>query len=804
MSTRSQLALSALALVVVAAGCSPEPEGLWPAQPADTTVKMDFFHRPFPEIPLPNDIATRYDDSSPTGRRINASLVATTSFEGGTREHIDKLDGWGVFQPITVPFTGPLDVASVLAAHRDPRFDFSDDVVYLVDIDEGSAHYGELVPLDFGAGSYPHVLEDRDRYYKNDPRGESLTLAWEEADEDVNRNGRLDAGEDLNGNGTLDPGEDVNGNGELDWPEDTDADGILDEPNYLPGAHPAADDLAGRADALMTFYERSTHTLVMRPMVPLRERTRYAVVVTRRLLDASGEPVGSPYPFAHHAAQTEDLRALEGVMPGGIGPSDIGYVFSFTTQSVEAGWKAVRDGLYGHGVQSAIGTEAPAEIATIERMRDAAAFPDAKRPHLLFGEQWKEPLANVSQQFQGADPSSEQYRLLVDGTGYVDYYLIGSYDSPQLFDRVDAAGSPLPLNEQSWPEDLDRVPAKVRKERVYFTLAVPRKEVSARGQGEPAPVVVLGHGYTGNRFDVFQFASYLARHGLAVLAIDAPSHGLDVAPGEKALAKALLGGYGIQATADAVFLDRAFDQNGDDRVDSGADYWTAYMFHTRDMVRQYALDFMQIIRILRTFDGQRRWSFDTSGDGAPDLAGDFDGDGQIDVGGDAAIHTFGASLGGIISMVMGGVEPELSTVVPIAGGGGLSDIGIRSQQGGIGQAFILRAMGPLYTATWDAATGATLVETILVDLNGDFTAPVASVAGLAPGDTMVVENLPNGERRCGFLSPGASRAWASRATWAIRRASCSTRGRGSSRAARSARCSPAPRPSPRCRRSKRP
>ena len=86
--------------------------------------------------------------------------------------------------------------------------------------------------LDVGNGNYPHVLERRDLYWPNDPRGESISLFFEETDEDLNKNGVLDPG------------------------EDSDADGILDQPNYLPGTSPDAVDLAARADALMTFYEK--------------------------------------------------------------------------------------------------------------------------------------------------------------------------------------------------------------------------------------------------------------------------------------------------------------------------------------------------------------------------------------------------------------------------------------------------------------------------------------------------------------------------------------------------------------------
>ncbi len=225
----------ALALLT---GCSPEPEGLALAIPARTTVKMDFFHKPLPEITLPNDVATRYDATSPTGRRINASMITPTAFESRPRELLDGLDGWGVLQPIVVPFTDGLDVESIRSRHDDDDYDTSDDAIYVVNIDRDSPRFGALQHLDIGNGDYPTVVERRDLYWKNDPRGDSMSLLYEEGDEDLNRNGRLDSGEDVNGNGQLDPGEDLDDHGVLDPPEDTDADGVLDRPNYLPGHHP--------------------------------------------------------------------------------------------------------------------------------------------------------------------------------------------------------------------------------------------------------------------------------------------------------------------------------------------------------------------------------------------------------------------------------------------------------------------------------------------------------------------------------------------------------------------------------------
>jgi len=707
------------------------PEGLAPTDKAATTVKMDFFHRPLPDIPLPNDLATRYDASSATGRRINASMIAPTGFERTLREMIDQLDGWGVFQPITVPFTGPLDINSILAGHRDADYDPSNDVVYLVNVDRDSAKFGQLTALDLGNGNYPVVLEDTDKYWKNDSRGNSLSLIFEEANEDTN------------GNGVLDPGE------------DTDADGVLDVPNYLPGHNPAPDDLAGRADALMSFYERQTNTLIVRPMEPLDERTTYAVVITKRLLDADGQPVGSPFDYINHTAQNDALKPLPEVLPAGLALKDVAFAFTFTTQSVKSSIVAVRDGLYGVGAQSHLATDFPAELLTLEDMRDPG--PGVTKPKLMYGENWLELLPVLGEAFLGFDDNSAETQSAITSARYVDYFVVGSYNSPQLFSREDENGDFLDYNRQAWPPDLDRVAAKATAEKVYFTLAVPRKEISVRGEGKPAPLIILGHGYTGNRFSVFELGAYLVKRGFAVLAIDGPSHGVSLSEAEHTTAISLFKAYGLEVGGKAILSDRAFDQNGDGVKDSGSDFWTSYLFHTRDVVRQFALDYMQIIRIIRGFDGQNNWAFDTDGNGQPNLAGDFDGDGVVDVGKDSPIYMTGGSLGGIMSMVMGGVEPEIRAIAPIAGGGGYSDMGFRSRQGGVPEGFFLTGvMGPLYVGTRNADTGAMDLETIVADLNSREELPITSVTGIKTGDILVVENLTNGERGCGAVAADGS------------------------------------------------
>ncbi|MBK6920131.1 MAG: hypothetical protein IPH07_22215 [Deltaproteobacteria bacterium] len=767
------------AVVVVLAGlpACAEPEGLMRAEPADITVKFDFDHRPLPDIPLPNDIATRADATSPTGLRVNASVLAATSYERRTRTLLDGLDGWGVYQPITIPFTGPIDVVALRERHDDPDYASADDAIYLVDIDRDSPEFGQIQHLDVGNGNYPIILERSDRYGSNSPREWNLSLMFDETDEDLDGDGVLDPSEDTNRDGKLSPGEDANGNGVLDLAEDSDADGVLDRPNYLPGRAPARDDLVGRADALMNFYERETNTLMVSPLRPLREKTRYAVIVTRRIVDLDGDPVGSPFAYVNHTAQTDDLEPLLEVLPDGLEPSDIAFAFSYTTESITKDWIAVREGLYGEGPQAHIADEFPAEVARLFPLKDigpGTKFPDRTNPYVLPHEDWKGPLALIVQMFQGGDPNTQQYKSVIESHDYVDFHVQGTYVSPQLFDRFDAELQRLPLDAQSWPADLERTPAKARPEEIPFWLVMPRKEVSVRSQGQQAPVVLLGHGYGGNRAgELLGFAGYLAQFGMASLSTDNVSHGLPLAPSDLDLLGGLLDAAGLGPAAEAIQFNRGGDQDGDGwhdqdldkdgTIDSGVDFWTAYLFHMRDMVRQSALDYMQLIRIIRTWDGKTMWHFDIDGDGKPeqvdvngdgkfDLAGDFDGDGIVDIGAQSPIYVLGGSLGGIMATTLGGVEPEVEAIIPIAGGGRLTDIGNRSLQGGVPQAVLVRVMGPLYLATM-ADDGTTKLHTQVTELNSLADVPITTLPDLQIGDTLVAENLVNGEVGCGYLLP---------------------------------------------------
>ena len=60
---------------------------------------------------------------------------------------------------------------------------------------------------------------------------------------------------------------------------------MADRPNALPADGDPWKDL-------LTWYERETNTLILRPVVPLRERTQYAVILTDRVLGDKGTEIG--------------------------------------------------------------------------------------------------------------------------------------------------------------------------------------------------------------------------------------------------------------------------------------------------------------------------------------------------------------------------------------------------------------------------------------------------------------------------------------------------------------------------------
>ncbi len=784
--TLAPLAILAMtALGVAVPGCTPDaaPDGVQRATkyPGGPTITFDLTKKPIPDLPLPNDVATISDPTSRTGLRLNVSAVAPTSIERHLREKLSTLEGWGTFAPISIPFDKPLDVEDIKKRHQDDDYDFQDDTVYLVNLATGVP-----VPLDLG-GNFPVTLKETARYWPNDPLGSESNLLFETREEDRNGNGRLDPG------------------------EDTDFDGVLDHPNFPGRKRPD-----NGVDGLLGFFESETNTLLLRPMLPLDEMTEYAVVVTDRLhgTDPAKTPVQSPFDYIHHPSQRSSTERLVDALSRryqlyGFGNAadalrHVQFVFTFTTQPTVSDTFALRDGVYGQGKYGWLATDYPAKVTMLKASGVVDAGDPAGDPKGTFtctddsatckacqeqtstsryvgkyGAAAKETFQKVVEVILGEKgPAGARLLASLDN---VSYLAVGTMKVPWLLGDVKDVSpeASITLDPQS-----AEIPHST--DTLGFFVVVPKTTITHK---PPFPVALYGHGYGGNGTEALLFAGEMARHGIVTIGMNAPGHGLELDEGGATLAKTLLGSACLKPLASGFMFSRVRDLDGDGKLsrESGADFWTSYLFHTRDMVRQAVVEQIMMVKAMRAFDGTQR--YDWKGDGSSSLAGDFDEDGVVDFGGpDVSYYAWGESLGGVLSAIQGGVDTNLAATAPVAGGGALTDIGVRSFQGGVVEAVQLRLMSPLVISVpaesrFDyqkddkgnpitdekgkpialpppeqtktrCAPGQRSIRYFVVELNAEREIEIgcAGVDELDTGMDVVVENLDSGEQRCAQMT----------------------------------------------------
>ncbi len=725
------LAVLMLAVLMPLAGCGGDQlAALAPAVPAGgPRILFDLTTRPLPTVPFPNDIATRPDPGSPTGLRVNASLAAPTLLERNVRANMDTLDGWGTLSPISVNFDTPIDYQHLYAVQNDTNP--VNDGVYLINL-----RTGERVALDFNGGNFPVGLPKTDNYFPNDPLFDQSNILF----------------------GTKGG-----------------------QPNFIHEVDPnweATHTAPQMYDDLMTFWERATNTLLIRPVRPLDQQTSYAIILTDQLMGPSGKAVDSPFPGINHAAQTPALRTLPSHLPAGIDLSHVRFTWSFTTQSTTADLEAIREGLYGRGTLSWLADAVPVTAiedgvlqSTMKLLPQVEASPTQPNTYILTGDQARSALTKLASLYFQCDPIADpscagRFGGLVNELKFVDYFVMGSYDTPNFLDSSPTYDAIFHVDRMAGTVNgVKTIPTQ----KVYYWMTIPKTTEKFK---PPFPVSIYGHGYTGNRSEGLAFAGAMARQGIAWVGIDSFGHGIDALT--RQTIQAQFPNLGLAPLGDALALGRARDLDNDGFVNPGGDFWTADTFHTRDVVRQSIVDWMQLIRVFHTFDGkvQMPSALDPAKTTA---AGDFNGDGIVDVSGPDLLpdgthnpasdfFVWGISLGGIVSGLLPAIEPAISAAVPVSGGAGLGDIGIRSIQGGVVEAVFLEVMGPfILSCKWDTtngkcADGDPVHDALAWDaqlVNGQHTMLIARKdhMNVAPGDLVKVENLTNGQTRVQVAGP---------------------------------------------------
>jgi len=694
-----------LCAVVVLAACVDGGDSKFEAgvvlpseAPFGPKIVFDPLARPVPEVPLPNDLLLRTD-----GHVLgwNVSEHAPTDMERRIRERLPRLDGFGSFAPISVAFDGPLDLDTV-GPHS----------VRVVDVTEGGEHRGEEVELDFGGGAFP-----------------------------------------LLGGGRF-------------WAFDEDED----LPDFLL---PRDNDwmLAGK-EQRVTHYEVETSTLLIRPLEPLRAGARYAVLLTRDITGLPDETgvkraIRSPFPYKAHAAQTG--LVAEALELTGMTTDELAFGWTFAVNDPQKPLLEVRDGLYGAGRLAPLEARFTKGLGEIRDTGiaidgDGEHYPADTRDHRFIVQ--GEFLDNILGVVVGLAPG-----FSVD-FDYVDYVTFGSMPSPD----VRQGGDDTFLSRPDAPET-----------SVPWLIAIPK---ASEHHKPPFPAVFYFHGTGSSRFEFLALANNLARQGIATVAFDQVGHGPIVpdlkkllndqgfdpnnAAGIIPLLVGLIAPERAAEFADLSFeqgyaklsqigffrelalIGRTTDQDGDGGLTSSESFFFADPFKQCGAFQQDLVDFMQFVRVLRGFRQDAvPPAIDKPASADPTLlmksllAGDFNADGVLDIGGpDVAIGTAGTSLGGMHSLMAAAIEPEVTTATPIASGGGLSDILLRSTLRQITRVIYLEVFGPLVIGCPDGTGGVWLS---LNDESGSCrndpaTTAFAQVPELPAGALVRLVNVDNGER----------------------------------------------------------
>ena len=735
----------------LASGCLmdsvPEPLKRTPPGPGATVV-FDTERRPLPEVPLPNDIATFPDPTSRTGVRVNASLVASSSLEIEARAAFAEQEGWGTSMPISVAFARTPEMDARLPAidldelQRRTRADehvFDDDPVYLIDLETGLP-----VPLSFGSGEFPLTLQDPMLYGPADPHARNNNLLVEE-------------------------NEEGKGLSQADYTPalDLDFDGVLDHPNVWPD-----DDARPILDRLLEVYERETDTLLLRPLLPLREKHEYAVVLTTRLLGQDRRPVRSPFDGVYHPAQLRAATRVQqilgdaeranyyGDLSGG-GLDGVAFLWSFTTAPTVEDLRLLRDGLYGFGPFARLGRDFPPKASLFRAQGPASGKSEsdpecvkrAGQPYTVdVGDpKFRDGIGQIVEQLFSYGPGSiDAINKSLDATAYL---AIGEYTSPYLM------GDPKARKKgDRFHLDFRTGEGPVSVDQPQFWASVPKPSA---GHQEPYPVVLWAHGVGSNGVEALLYGGDFARHGLATVTVQMPLHGLPDLPIVRIFMQSQLNALCLSPLIDGVLKTRVLDLNGDTNGDVAHWWFTMHAATVRDNLRQAAVDYLQFARVLRTFDGVTMSGQDYNGDGVEDLAGDFNGNGVPDFGGpNVPIYIAGGSNGGIMTAILGAVGHEFTAGAVMSGGGGLIDVAARSY--GIAGA-VMQSLSPMIvgvpsrerpkqdngarqTLCDDGATvralysdGPNAAEIELACLTGD---------ELHSGQTVLVRNLDNHEVRC--------------------------------------------------------
>lgn len=397
-------------------------------------------------------------------------------------------------------------------------------------------------------------------------------------------------------------------------------------------------------------WDPASRTLVFEPDELLAERSRYVVVVTNGVRDASGKKLklsdalkggpghgqgknkgdgkdmgkrGAPFQQEDQAYQRELRDATNAVRSRSRGLNVVAASL-FTTQTSTGDLVNVMRQIKSSKPAPArfdLGTSGAGSVRTVFPLSDIQA--------IQFNRQ------TGAQAFTPSFLPTPALNVVNGAVGSVAY---GKFSSP----NYQTAARYIPPTPS-----LTGRPVSQGSNELVFQLFLPNGTAPKGGW----PVAIFGHGFTDSMYGApWTVASVFASRGLATLSINVVGH----AGGSQGTLN-VIRNNGLPVSVPAG--GRGFDQNGDSNIDSTEGVNAAPPFDiigSRDGLRQTVIDLMQLVRQV-------------------EVGMDVDGDGQTDLDARRIYYT-GQSFGGIYGTMLLGVEPNIQAGVPNVPGGSITEV----------------------------------------------------------------------------------------------------------------------------------
>ena len=381
-------------------------------------------------------------------------------------------------------------------------------------------------------------------------------------------------------------------------------------------------------------WDPGTKTLVFESDRLLQQHSRYLLVVTDGVHDASGKKIGSDgwgtefgLAFGRDrdgADYRRDLR--DGVQSLRSGRNKIVAASLFSTQSVSADLRKIQ-------AQIKQSHPAPADFMIGNGGATRAVFAVAG----LAGIQWVRQ-TGTAPSFTTSYVPTPALDVIPGAVGRVAF---GRFRSPNYENAARFIPATGTLTGQ---------PAVQGTNDLVFELFLPSGERPAGGW----PVAIFGHGFTDSMYGApWTVASVFASKGVATIAVSVVGHG-----------GGALGTLNVIPTAGAPVVvpsgGRGIDQDGNGTIDSTEGVATFFLgpqslISNRDGLRQTVVDLMQLVRQI-------------------EVGIDVDGDGSVDLDKNR-IYYAGQSFGGIYGTIFLGVEGAVKAGVPNVPGGSIAEVG---------------------------------------------------------------------------------------------------------------------------------